>query len=539
MTRDLVFENATLVDGTGAPRRQADVVVAGGKIAAVAEPLPEEAKRVALRRVDLRGKVLCPGFIDVHAHGELEPLAETNAAGKVLSGVTAEVSGNCGISPFPLLEPLRQRYEQEARDLFQWTPERLTWTTAVEYFGALEKAGSTIHRAFLAGHGAIRAAVNGYSDGPVGPENQGRMRRELEAALDAGCVGLSSGLIYPPGCYAATEELIDLARICAGRGALYTTHMRSESDELESAVQETLRIARESGARTQISHLKTSHSSNWHKIRFLEETLLPARQSGLDFHADRYPYIAGATTLDAVLPSWAYAGGLEDELTRLRDAATSKRLEAEILAQHPDPESWMRVVVAGAVNAELNPQVAGHSVAEIAKGWNVAPFEAIRRILIEDRCRTGAIFFGMCEENLARILSWDFVMIGSDATARDIRGPTRAVHPHPRTFGTFPRVLARYVRETKLLTLEEAVRRMTSLPADAFHLRGRGRIEAGAWADLVVFDPERVQDEATFTDPNRFPTGIEQVYVNGTLVAEAGRVLEARPGKILRRGVAA
>jgi N-acyl-D-amino-acid deacylase len=535
MTSDLVFENATLVDGTGAPRRTADVVVAGEKIAAVAESLPEEAKRAAKRRVDLRGMVLCPGFVDVHAHGELEPLAESNAAGKVLSGVTTEVSGNCGISPFPLLGRLRQRYEQEARDLFGWEPERLAWTTAGEYFGALEKAGSAIHRAFLVGHGAIRAAIAGYGDGPVAPENQARMRRELEAALDAGCLGLSSGLIYPPGCYAATEELIDLARICARRGALYTTHMRSESDELESAVLETLRIARESGARTQISHLKTSHSRNWHKIGFLEDTLLPARQAGLDFHADRYPYLAGATGLNAVLPSWAFAGGVEDELTRLRDPATSKKLEAEVLAQHPDPECWTRIVVAGAVNAELNPQVAGRSLAEIAKGWSATPFEALRRILIEDRCRTGAMFFSMCEENLARIMSWDFVMIGSDATARDVRGPTRAVHPHPRAFGTFPRVLARYVRETRLLTLEDAVRRMTSLPADAFHLRGRGRVEAGAWADLVVFDPARIQDEATFTDPNRFPTGIEQVYVNGALVAEAGRVLDARPGKVLRR----
>jgi N-acyl-D-amino-acid deacylase len=367
-------------------------------------------------------------------------------------------------------------------------------------------------------------------------DKAGQMRQELAAALAAGCFGMSSGLVYPPGCFAPDEELIDLARVCAAQGALYTTHMRCEGDRLEAAIEETLRVARESGARTQISHLKTSQPRNWHKIAFLEETLFAARKGGMDIHADRYPYAASATGLDAVLPRWAYAGGTSEELRRLEDPAACARLEAEITALNPGPEYWSRVLIAAAVDPRLNTRVAGRTIAAVAEEWAVRPFECLRRILVEDLARTQAIFFSMSEENLARILSWDFVMIGSDATARNTVGPTRVTHPHPRTFGTFPRVLARYVRQDKLLSLEEAVRKMTSLPADTFHLAGRGRIAEGGFADLVLFDLALIQDEATFTEPNRFPRGIRAVYVNGTQVVDGGNILDARPGKVLRRG---
>lgn len=531
---ELVLENATLVDGTGTPARRADVAVRGETIAAVAAALSESEKAASVRRVNLRGRVLAPGFVDVHAHGELEPLADTSAAGKVAEGVTTEISGNCGCTPFPLFGALRERYEREARDDYGWGPERLNWTSVAEYFQRLDEAGCTLNRGFLLGHGCLRAAVNGYGDNHVGTDGKARMIRETEAALDAGVFGLSTGLVYPPGCYAPLDEVVDLAKVCADRGALYTSHMRCEGDRLEAAIEETLTIARRSGARTQISHLKTSQQRNWHKIAYLEKTLLPARREGLDFHADRYPYVASSTGLDAVLPRWAYAGGNEEELKRLNDPATIAKLEAEVLEKNTAPDYWERILVAGVSDEKLRPLIAGRSIAEIAQGWGLRPFEAMRQILIEDKLRTSAIFFSMSEANLEKILSWDFVMIASDATARNITGPTKVAHPHPRTFGTFPRVLAKYVREKRLFSLEEAVRRMTSLPAEVFHIRGRGRIEQGCFADLVVFDAEQVRDEATFTDPNRFPTGIEQVYVNGTLVVEGGMVLGARPGRVLR-----
>ena len=530
---DLVFENAMLLDGTGAPARRAEIAIRGERVMAVDAALPEAFKNGAAR-VDLSGRMLAPGFVDVHAHGELEPLADNSAAGKVAEGVTTEISGNCGLTPFPLMGPLRERYEKEARDEYGWAAHALNWTSAGEYFEKLEATRSSMNRGFLAGHGSLRAAVNGYGDDPIDGGARRRMGELLDDDLASGCFGLSTGLCYPPGCYAGPDEILELARTCARHGALYTSHMRSESDDLEAAIEETLRVCRESGARTQISHLKTSAQRNWHKIAFLEKELLAARREGLDFHADRYPYVASSTGLDAILPRWAYAGGNAEELKRLHDHKTCEKLEAEVLAKNPSPGYWSRIQIAGVTHPTLRPQIAGRTLAEIAAEWKVRPFEAFRRIAIEDELRTSAIFFTMSEENLETILSWDFVMIASDATARNVSGPTRMAAPHPRTFGTFPRVLAKYVRERKLLPLEEAIRRMTSLPADAFHIKDRGVVRPGAFADLVVFDAQTVRDEATFADPNRFPTGIEQVYVNGALVVREGIVLDARPGKVLR-----
>ncbi|MCW8133052.1 MAG: amidohydrolase family protein [Planctomycetota bacterium] len=531
---DLVLENAMLIDGTGTPARKADVAVREDTIVCVDAQLPEPEKAAALKRVDLKGKMLAPGFVDVHAHGELEPLADTSAAGKIAEGVTTEISGNCGCTPFPLYGELRKRYEREARDDYGWDARSLSWTSVAQYFDRLEGAGCTLNRGFLLGHGCLRAAVNGYGDNHLGTDGKAKMLRETEAALEAGVFGLSTGLVYPPGCYAPIEEVIDLAKVCADRGALYTSHMRCEGDKLEEAINETLTIARKSGARTQISHLKTSQQRNWHKIAFLEKTLLPARQEGLDFHADRYPYVASSTGLDAVLPRWAYAGGNDEELKRLNDPATCAKLEEEVTQKNTSPDYWERILIAGVIDEALREKIAGRTVAEIARERGERPFEAMRQILIEDKLRTSAIFFSMSEENLEKILSWDFVMIASDATARNIKGPTKVAHPHPRTFGTFPRVIAKYVRERKLFSLEEAIRRMTSLPADVFHIRRRGRVTQGCYADLVVFDAERIRDTATFSEPNQFPKGIDRVYVNGKLVVEGGTILDARPGRVLR-----
>jgi N-acyl-D-amino-acid deacylase len=532
---DLVFENALLVDGTGAAPRKAEVAVKQDRICALAPKLAESYKHGA-QRVDLRGRVLAPGFVDVHAHGELEPLVDNSAAGKVASGVTSEISGNCGSSPFPLMGLLREQYEREARDEFRWPASNLNWTSAAEYLERLEQARCTINRGFLVGHGSLRAAINGYGDGPTNASVRERMRQTLEDCLAAGCFGLSTGLIYPPGCFAAEDEIVELARVCGRRGALYATHMRSESDTIEDSIDETLRLCRVAGVRTQISHLKITARRNWHKLDWLQQRLAAARAEGVDFHADRYPYIATSTGLDSVLPQWAYAGGRDEELKRLQDPATAARMEAEILARNPAPEYWSNIQVASATDAVLCQQIAGRRISDIATEWKLSPFEALRQILIKDALRTSAVMFSMPEEQVERVLSWDFVMVGSDAAARNVSGPTRVAAPHPRTFGTFPRILAKYVRERKVLTLEAAIRRMTSLPAETFHIKDRGVIREGAFADLVVFDAERVSDEATFGDPNRFPSGIEQVYVNGALVVQKGSILDARPGRVLRHG---
>lgn len=532
---NIIFENASIVDGTGKPAWKGEVAVRRDRIVAMGKRLPEGFKNGA-ERVNAEGRVLAPGFVDIHAHGELEPLADTSAAGKVVEGVTTEISGNCGLTPFPLLGALRGRFEKEARDEYGWKPFQLDWSSASEYFERLERAGCSINRGFLAGHGSLRAAVNGYGDNPLGEDGKRLMRNLLEDSLNAGCYGLSTGLAYPPGCYATPEEIGDLAAICARKDALYTSHMRSESDGLEAAITETLDVCRKSGARTQISHLKTALQRNWKKIEFLDKTLHQARRDGLDFHADRYPYTASSTGLDSILPNWAYIGGNAEELKRLKDKSMSAKLEREVAAKNPEADFWRRIQVAAVTNEALRAEISGKNMAEIAAAWKVRPFEAFRRIAIEDELRTSAIFSSMCEENLERILSWEFVMVASDATARNISGPTRVAAPHPRTFGTFPRMLAKYVRERKLMSLEEAIRRMTSLPAQTFHIADRGAIRPGAYADLVLFDAETVRDEATFTDANRFPTGIDRVYVNGVLAVKEGTVLAARAGRVLRHG---
>jgi len=532
---NIIFENASIIDGSGKPAWNGEVAVRRDRIVAMGRKLPEGFKNGA-ERINASGRVLAPGFVDIHAHGELEPLADTSAAGKVVEGVTTEISGNCGLTPFPLLGALRARFEKEARDEYGWKPFQLDWSSASEYFARLERAGCSINRGFLAGHGSLRAAVNGYGDNPLGVDGKRLMRHLLEDSLNAGCYGLSTGLAYPPGCYATPEEITDLAAICASKDALYTSHMRSESDGLEAAINETLDVCRQTGARTQISHLKTALQRNWKKIEFLDKTLHQARRDGLDFHADRYPYTASSTGLDSILPNWAYIGGNSEELKRLNDKSICAKLEAEVAAKNPEADFWRRIQVAAVTNEALCVEISGKNMAEIAVAWKVRPFEAFRRIAIEDELRTSAIFSSMCEENLERILSWEFVMVASDATARNISGPTRVAAPHPRTFGTFPRMLARYVRERKLMSLEEAIRRMTSLPAQTFHIADRGAIRPGAYADLVLFDAETVKDEATFTDANRFPTGIDRVYVNGVLAVKDGTVLDARAGRVLRHG---
>ena len=529
----VVFENATLIDGTGAPRRKADVAVEGERIAAVSECLPEAAKAAAAKRVDLKGRVLSPGFVDVHAHGELEPLADTCAAGKVLSGVTTEISGNCGISPFPLEGALRDEYLRMAAP-YGWDSGRLTWQGADQYFAALDEAGCSINRAFLVGHGSARLAVNGPGKS-LDESGKRRLQDAIDSSLKAGCVGMSSGLIYAPGCFADAEELIDLSRICARHGALYTTHMRSEGNEIEASVEESLQVGRQSGARLQISHLKITYPQNWAKIDWIDRALHQALEDGVDFAADRYPYTASSTHLSAILPSWTLDGGSEAMLKRLENAATVRKIEAEIAGHQPHPSYWSRLVVSGTQDPSLHAEVTGRDLQSIADGWKVRPFEALRRILFQDPDCSKGIFHSMDQANLERILSWDFVMIGSDAAARDVAGPTAEENPHPRTFGTFPRVLSHFVRERGLFSLEEAVRRMTSLPADTFHLGGRGRIEPGAYADLVVFDPETVRDEASFENPNRFPLGIGKVFVNGRCVVADSKVLEERPGRVLRK----
>lgn len=431
-------------------------------------------------------------------------------------GVTTEVVGNCGSSAFPVRNGNKG------------------YRSAADFFDAVERVGSSINRASLVGLGAIRSFVIGPDARTPDTAELEQMREEAARALDEGAFGVSSGLIYPPGCFATREEIVFVAGAAGERGAVYTTHMRSEGFEIEAAIEEAESVALESGARLQISHVKLSGKQNWHKIDWLEKRLHGMLDAGLDLGCDRYPYIAASTSIGAILPNWVYDGSDEQWKARLRDPETRSRIAHEVLALHPEAEYWDSVTIAG-MPEDGDPALNGKTLRQIAEVRGEQPIDVVMNLLIECREKPGCVFFSMNEENLRRILSWPFVAIGSDARARSALAGPRNDKPHPRAYGTFSRVLGKYVREEKLLTLEEAVRRMTSLPAARLGLRDRGILREGACADITIFDPATVADRATFADPHQTSAGILHVIVNGVGVIWNGRHTGALPGRILRR----
>lgn len=525
MSYDLLIINARIIDGSGEPAFTGSIGIRGEKIVAVGD-LPEAESSTTL---NANGMAVSPGFIDIHSHSEFTLLADPRGEGKLMQGVTTEISGNCGLSAGPLYGDYFERRKGDLSELGQ----ELSWHGIGEFFNILENRGLSLNFATLIGHGNLRGSVVGYTNRKPTAEEMERMKSLLRESMKAGGLGLSSGLIYPPGVYSDTEELIELAKVVKEFGGIYASHMRSESDKLLEAITEAIRIGEEAGVPVQISHLKTGGEKNWHKLDGAFELIEAARLRGVDVTADRYPYTASSTDLDAILPSWSYEGGVNAELARLSDPETRERLKNEILAQHPNEDYWEKVMVAS-VDTEKSKGFEGKTMAEVAREMGKEPCEALFDFLLEEKLRISAIYFSMSEENLRRILQKPYVMVGSDASARAINGPSRLGKPHPRAFGSFPRVLSKFVREEKVLTIEEAVMKMTSLPAQKLGLKDRGIIKPGGFADLVVFNPERVHDTATYTEPYSYPMGIRHVIVNGSVVVRDGAYTGAKPGKILR-----
>lgn len=521
---DLVLSGGLLHDGSGGPGRPADVAVRGGRIAAVGDL----GAAPAGRRIDAARLVLCPGFVDVHAHSDFAALAGPRAASKVLDGVTTDVSGNCGSAPFPLSEEARRRKAGPMREI----GIEVDWRTPAEYFARARAAPCSVNRAILAGHGTLRAFAVGPDAREATPAELDAMRSELRAALGEGAKGLSTGLIYPPGCFAPAAEIAALCRLIAESGGIYATHMRSEGDGLEAAVDEAIGIAEASGARLQISHLKTAERRNWGKIGWLKERLGRARDAGLDVAADRYPYTSAATDLDAFLPTWVHDGGVAKLVERLEDPETRTRIREEVFAREGGDPPFDGIHLAR-VRSKENADLEGLPIREAAARRGRDPFDLLVSIVVADRGQAAAIFDWMCEENLREILSWPFVMIGSDAGIRDVEGPLAKGVPHPRSFGTFSRFLSRYVIGAGLLSLGEGIRRMTSLPARRFRLEERGLVREGFFADLVAFDPARLKDKAEYGKPFQPSEGIEWVLVNGQVVVERGRHTGALPGQMV------
>jgi N-acyl-D-amino-acid deacylase len=543
---DTLIKGGLIFDGTGSEPFEADIGISGDRIAFINKKAKvksqspsvtrrgEKSEVSANRVIDAKGLAVSPGFIDTHAHSEFTLLADHRAEGKISQGITTEIDGNCGLSAAPLYgEALKQREE----DLMELgIVER--WTTFKGYFDILGK-GIALNFVTLVGHGNLRACVAGYEDKALNNNEIKKMQALLKEALKEGAIGLSTGLIYPPGVYSTTEELMNLFRpssfILRPSRLIYTSHMRSEGDKLLESIEEIIRIGRKAGVNIHISHMKTSGKKNWHKIDNAISLIEEARREGIRITCDRYPYTAASTDLDTILPPWVYEGGMKEELKRLKSSEFQEKIKKEILYEYPEIEYWGTVNIAS-VSSEKNRWMEGKSIAYIARHEDSETVDIFLKILIEEKLRVSAIFASMNEDNLKRFLSLPYVMIGTDSSARSTSGPTYKGKPHPRGFGSFPRFLGRYVRDNGLISMNEAIHKITMLPAKTFGISKRGVLKKGAFADLVVFDYRKIIDRATFDKPFLKPEGIYYVFVNGLSAVWEGELTGINAGRILKHG---
>ena len=504
---DLIIQNVRIIDGTGAPWIRGGVAVRDGRICKIGALEGCEARRV----VDGWDQYLSPGFIDIHSHSDSTLPFYPRAESRILQGITTEIGGDCGISVAPVNPERIDLLRDYAGDL------EYSWTSIGEYLERLAQQGVSTNFGTAVGHGTIRLAVMGYEDRKAAPEEMRSMKEYLRQAMEDGAFCLSSGLIYPPGCYADREELAELAVGLRPYGAFYETHMRDEATRNVESVKEAMEVCWAAGVPLEIAHHKVTRRSHWGvSCRATIAMIEKARAEGLDVTVDQYPYNASSTTLDSNVPAWAFAGGLEALLQRLRDPETRAKLKEESNASHAG--RWGDIVVSYA-ESEKNAWTVGKSITEIAKIRGVDPADACFDLIIEEKGRVNEVNYGMCEEDIEFIMSQRFTMIGSDGNAASLDYPGR---PHPRWYGAFPRVIAHYCRERKLFPLETAIYKMTGLPAARLGLQKRGLIREGMAADLVLFDFETICDTPTYSDPKRACEGINQVYVNGVLTAENG-----------------
>ncbi len=528
---DVVLRGGTVYDGSGRPPVVADVAVRGDAIAAVGDLGGAKGRR----EIDARGRAVAPGFINMLSWAPDSLLADGRSQGDIRQGVTLEVFGE-GESYGPYTDSLKAEMIRRQGDIRY----EITWDSLIGFLETLQRRGVSCNVASFVGAATVRECVVGFDDRAPTPPELDKMRALVDRAMADGAMGVGSALIYAPGSYARTDELVAICEVAARHGGMYISHIRSEGDRLLEGVDELIAIARRAKIPAEIYHLKAAGRSNWGKLDEALRKIEAARASGLRITADIYPYTAGATGLDAAMPTWVQAGGLEAWIARLKDPATRARVVREIARPGGDWESLYRaagsaenVLLVAFKNDKLKPMT-GKTLEEVARLRGKSPEETIVDLVIEDGSRVGTIYFLMDEENLRKELKQPWVSVCSDEGSYAPEGIFLKSNPHPRAYGSFARVLGRYVREQKVIPLEDAIRRLTSLPAENLKLDRRGRLKEGYFADVVVFDPARVADEATYDRPHKYATGVEAVLVNGAIVLDRGEHTGAKPGRVLR-----
>ena len=528
---DLVLRNGHVIDGTGSPWYAADVAVKDGRIAAIGNL----ADAKATRSIDVHGMVVAPGFIDMLGQSEITLLVDPRAPSKIFQGITTEITGE-GQSVAPLNDAMIKE-NQPGLDHYHLKAD---WRTLAQYFARIEKQGIGINMGTYVGAASVRAMVIGYGNRAPTADELRQMEALVEQGMQQGALGLSTALQYPPAPYASTEELIALAKVASRHGGIYATHMRSEGNAEDAALDETFRIGREANIGVEIFHLKTSGRENWGKMPHVIERIEKARAEGIDVAADTYAYTAWNNDMAAFTPPWANDGGSEKLVERLKDPAMRARMRKDMTTPTGDWDNeWLAIqgpqdiLICSVNNPEL-VKYQGKRVSQIAAAWKEDAIDTIFDFLIKDKAGTYVTVFGMDEPDVALALQQPWVSIDNDASGTSPEGLLGKDHPHPRAYGTFPRILAKYVRDEHKLTLADAIRKFTSLAAQRARLVDRGVIKQGMWADLVVFDPASVHDVATYQDPNRYSVGMQHVIVNGVAVIEDGKMTGKLPGKVLR-----
>jgi len=522
---DVIVRGGEVLDGTGTKAVPADVGIVDEKIVEIGDLSSIQA----VREIDALGMMVAPGFIDIHSHGDWTLPFLPTADSKIHQGITLEVVGNCGSSMAPLSEAMRE--EMNAENRLAGREYTVDWLGFGEFLDRLMRQGVSVNVAALAGHGTIRKKVMGMSDRKPNSRQMEEMKSEVTRAMEEGAVGFSTGLIYAPNVYAGTEEIVELAKCAARLGGIYTSHIRGEADTLLEAIREALEVGRRAEIPVEISHFKASGVNNWHKMPEAIALIESAREEGLDVMADMYSYPVSNTELSSLIPPDIHVGGADRMIARLKSTDCRKRLHTFFT----DPVAvngvdWDGIFIS---SCPTNPSYEGRHIQEISAARGQGPVDAVVDILIETRLNTDIIEFTMKEENVQLGLKQPFVSICTDASGAVSEGPLSRGKPHPRAYGSFPRVLGRYAREKGLFSVEEAVRKMTSLPASRLGLSKRGQLKPGYYADVVVFDPLEVCDVATYAQPHQYAVGIPWVMVNGQVVIENGRHTGGLPGRIV------